>query len=96
MSTGNNQVVQKFRKILATRGANGINNISLFFRQIDENRSKTLSLDELNQAVLDHNLDMTRDELTELFNLFDRDQNGSISLNEFLLSVRVNDSIEYN
>jgi Ca2+-binding EF-hand superfamily protein len=85
----NNEVVQKFRSILLSRGAERINNLSLFFRQVDENRSKTLTLEELNQAVRDHNLDMSREETRKLFSIFDRDQSGSISLNEFLHSIRV-------
>jgi Ca2+-binding EF-hand superfamily protein len=89
MSSSSNQLIVKFRNQLVKRGAVGIRNLSIFFRQIDENGSKTLSLDELQHGIKDHNIDMSREEISEMFRLFDRDKNGSISLNEFLQSVRV-------
>jgi hypothetical protein len=87
--SASNPVVVKFRNELAKRGPMGFRSLSLFFRQIDENGSKTLSLEELQQGIQDHNIDMGREEANELFVLFDHDQSGTISLNEFLQSIRV-------
>lgn len=36
-----------------------------------------------------HNITLNKKEIAELFKIFDRDGNGTLDFNEFLLSIRV-------
>ena len=92
--TNENPLVVKFRQQLLGRGSAGIKNLSIFFRQIDDNGSRTLSEGEFQQGIVDHNISLSEEEISALFKLFDRDGTGTISVNEFIQSVRVRDRRE--
>jgi Ca2+-binding EF-hand superfamily protein len=57
--------------------------------QIDDDGNKKLSYDEFKNCIIDHNIDLNRDEAAELFKMFDQDGSGQIDFNEFLLEIRV-------
>lgn len=86
---GENPLLEKFRKELLKRGPASIKGIGQYFRQIDDDGSRTLKLDELQKGIIDHNISLTKSESYELFKLFDKDNSGTIDYEEFLISVRV-------
>ncbi len=57
--------------------------------QIDDDGNKKLSYEEFKKCIIDHNIDLNRDEAAELFKMFDQDGSGQIDFNEFLLEIRV-------
>ena len=61
----------------------------MYFRQIDDDGSKTLTLAEFQKGLYDHNIIFTKDESSELFRLFDKNQSGTLDFDEFLNAVRV-------
>jgi Ca2+-binding EF-hand superfamily protein len=83
------RLVLKLRSELMSRGTSAIKNLGMFFRQIDENKSKTLSFEEFKRGINDHNLNLSIEEINDLFNLYDKDESGSVCYEEFIQSVRV-------
>lgn len=79
------------RKQLAERGATGILGLSRKFKQMDDDGSNSLSIQEFRNAIKEFGLDFTEAEIAELFNTFDRDRSGTIDYTEFLLKIRVGD-----
>ena len=59
------------------------------FRIYDDNGSRMLDYDELKNGVKDYGVNMSKDELDELFKCFDKDSSGTISFDEFILALRV-------
>lgn len=55
---------------------------------MDDDGSKALNWDEFSRGMKDAGLDLDADHLRELFDMFDKDKSGSVSLNEFLLQIR--------
>ena len=54
--------------------------VSRVFDQIDYNRSGTIEIDELNLMFAHYGIDISRHELTILFNLVDKDRTGDLNL----------------
>lgn len=59
------------------------------FRRIDDDRSKQLSYEEFRKGIHDTGLVMEEEGYREMFNMFDKDGSGQVSIDEFLYSVRV-------
>jgi calcyphosin len=59
------------------------------FRIYDDNGSRTLDYEELAKGVKDYGLNMSKNEIDELFKCFDKDNSGSLSFDEFLHALRV-------
>ncbi|EGR32539.1 hypothetical protein IMG5_078650 [Ichthyophthirius multifiliis] len=78
----------KFQQKLLSRGATGILGIARQFRIFDDDNSKTLCFSEFRKAVRDFQVDITDQQIQEVFEYFDKDGNGTINYDEFLLSIR--------
>lgn len=64
------------------------------FRIIDDDRSGDLTLQEFTNGVKDLGLNITDDEIMEMFRQFDTDNSGTIKYDEFLKAVRVSDALQ--
>lgn len=89
MNSIEDPLIEKVRATLARRGASGVLGMARLFRIMDDDDSKSLSMPEFKKAMRDSKLLLQDKELTNLFNLFDTDANGSISYDEFLHILRV-------
>ena len=65
-----------------------MHNLTSLRFNLDDNGDKTLSKDELKYGLRDYGIDMNIRELDEIFNYFDKDKSGSISITEFLVGIR--------
>ncbi|CAF0922572.1 unnamed protein product, partial [Brachionus calyciflorus] len=83
-----NPIVIKFRDLVLQRGPAGIKEIGRYFRQIDDDKSHSLSFDEFFKGILDHNIGLTKTEASELFKIFDKNENDRIDYDELLIAVR--------
>ena len=81
-------LLDKLRLKLASRGANGLLGLSRLFRIMDDDNSKSLDNNEFKKAMRDMQLSLSLTEVQQLFTLFDRDGEGSISYDEFIAVVR--------
>lgn len=80
--------MDKLRQLCLARGAAGILELGRVFRRLDDNGSKTLSIDEFRDGVKETGLELPDSEIHQLFNAFDTDQTGTISMDEFITAIR--------
>jgi len=56
--------------------------------QIDNDRSADLSLDEFELGIVNHNINLDKQEIEALFTQYDTNGNGRLDYNEFLVKLR--------
>ena len=56
---------------------------------MDDNGNKKLDFEEFKKGMIEYGLNYTKEEMKELFNLFDKDKSGQIDFDEFLEHLRV-------
>jgi hypothetical protein len=81
-------LVLKVRDMLAKRGARGMIGLQRIFKIMDDDNSKTLDIQEFWKAMCDFRVKISQDECRKLFSLFDENDDGHISIDEFLITIR--------
>lgn len=56
---------------------------------MDEDGNKKLNQEEFKTGLEETGIDLEEDEITEIFQKFDTDEDGNISVDEFLVGIRV-------
>ena len=87
-SSGPEDLVERLRTKLASRGARGIIGLGKQFRIMDDNNSRSLDIYEFTKAVKDYMLGFSDSEIKTLFNYFDVDRGGSVDYDEFIRILR--------
>ena len=82
-------VLESLRAQCLARGSTGIIGLGRVFRIMDDNGNKTLDKDEFSKGLRDYGVQVTPDQVDELFQQIDKDGSGSIDYEEFLRAVRV-------
>ena len=70
--------------IIERGGANGIRTMGVLLRQLDENGNGSLSPVELREGLSTWNIVLTDQEVKKIMQFFDRDGNGSLTVDEFM------------
>ena len=81
-------LLEKLRQKLKTRGARGIIGLAKQFRIMDDNHSLSLDKFEFSKAMQDYMLGFSEGEITSLFAFMDYDRSGLIEYDEFLRMIR--------
>merc|ERR1712151_1104957 len=81
-------LLQKLRTKLASRGARGIIGQSKQFRIMDDNHSMSLDKFEFSKAMSDYMLGFSEGEIQTLFSYMDYDRSGLIEYDEFIRAIR--------
>lgn len=81
-------LLQRLRDKLKSRGARGIIGLSKQFRIMDDNHSLSLDKFEFSKAMQDYMLGFSEGEIQTLFSHFDVDRSGLIEYDEFLRAIR--------
>lgn len=87
-SSNPDDLVERLRTKLASRGARGIIGLGKQFRIMDDNNSRSLDLYEFTKAMKDYMLGFNDTEIKALYNYFDSDRSGSVDYDEFLRALR--------
>ena len=77
-----------FRDKLRARGSRGIIGLMRLFDIMDDDGSKTLSLQEFTKTCRDFKMGVTEENVPVLFNNFDTNRDQTLSVEEFLKTVR--------
>lgn len=56
---------------------------------MDDDGNKQLNLEEFINGLHESGLDLSDEEIQEVFNQFDTDNDGNIGVNEFIVGIRV-------
>lgn len=56
---------------------------------MDEDGNKKLNLEEFKTGVEETGMEISDDEINKIFQKFDTDEDGNISVDEFLIGIRV-------
>jgi len=86
--------IGKVREVLTKRagGVTSLKSLGLQFRLLDSEKSGGLSRAEMEEGfakfMRGYGITLTRNEIDELFKMFDKDHSGSISYDEFLVGIR--------
>ncbi|KRZ58134.1 Calcyphosin-like protein [Trichinella nativa] len=80
--------MDKLRCQCLIRGCAGIKQFGRLFRIMDDNRDRKLNFVEFQKGICDFGAQLTKDEITALFNKFDTNNSGSIDFDEFLIALR--------
>lgn len=81
-------LLQRLRDKLKSRGARGIIGLAKQFRIMDDNHSLSLDKFEFSKAMSDYMLGFSEGEIQTLFSHFDVDRSGLIEYDEFLRAIR--------
>lgn len=84
-------IVEKVKaRILAKDGASGIHNVTRVLRRMDTDGSGNLDPTELMNGLREYGINrIPPSEMQILFNHFDRDRSGKISVDEFMRGLKV-------
>lgn len=80
--------LDRLRLLCFSRGATGMLGLARSFRNMDDDGSKTINMDEFVTGMRDTGLDCSDAELQQMFQSFDTDGSGSINMTEFLMKLR--------
>jgi Ca2+-binding EF-hand superfamily protein len=56
---------------------------------MDDNKNKKLDFEEFKKGITEYGLNYSKEEIKEIFNVFDKDKSGQIDFEEFLERLRV-------
>lgn len=56
---------------------------------MDEDGNKQLNFEEFKTGVEETGMELSEDEIKEIFQKFDTDEDGNVSVDEFLVGIRV-------
>ena len=87
-SNNPDDLVERLRTKLASRGARGIIGLGKQFRIMDDNNSRSLDIYEFTKAMKDYMLGFSDSEIKTLFAYFDSDRSGTVDYDEFLRALR--------
>lgn len=59
---------------------------------MDDDGNKKLNLEEFMKGLEETGLELSEDEINEVFQKFDTDSDGNISVDEFIVGIRVSAS----
>lgn len=85
--------IEKLRYMCLSRGAGGINSLGRQFRIIDDDGNKQLSKEEFTKGCHDFKVDLTKEEIDQVFAEIDRDGSNTLNFDEFLEALRVSRDI---
>ena len=82
------ELIEQLRGQCLKRGVGGIKELSVAFRRMDQDYSKRLCFQELEEGIKNFGLNVTNEELHLVFDEFDKDKNKQIDFLELVATLR--------
>lgn len=83
----NELIIGRFKQKLMKRGAKGFIGLKRQFKIMDSDGSGELDFSEFRKALDDYRVGCNGPEADQLFAIFDKNRNGTINLDEFMLAI---------
>jgi Ca2+-binding EF-hand superfamily protein len=83
-----NQVLDKIKETLKSRGAHGIRGLGIVFRRMDNSRDKKLDRYEFMWGLKENGHNLSPSEFERIFKYFDKNNDGKLNYDEFLRGLR--------
>ena len=88
-----NDLIKDIKTKLLQRSAFGIRGLARIFKAMDENGNKKLDVDDFRWGLMDYGVSVTKEEANEILNHFDKNGDGVVNFDEFLVTLRVSTKI---
>jgi Ca2+-binding EF-hand superfamily protein len=85
----NDEILKNIREQIRNHGARGFIGLQRKFRIIDDDGSKSLDFNEFRKGILESKIILSDSDMKSIFDYFDKDHNGSLNFDEFLIGMRV-------
>ena len=83
------EMMENLRRKLKERGTRGMVGLGRLFRNIDDNNSRSLDINEFKKAMKELKIVTDESEIEILFKSFDKDKSGDINYDEFIREIQV-------
>lgn len=83
-----NTLIKDIKAKIIERSSNGIKGISRIFKAMDDNGNHQLDTDDFRWGLIDYGITITKEEASQVMTAFDRDKNGTIDFDEFIIAIR--------
>jgi Ca2+-binding EF-hand superfamily protein len=84
-----NELLRRFRDIVKMRGVKGLITFQKILKMTDIQGTQRITIQEFKKALRDFKIENLQDqEVTKLFNLFDKQRSGYINYKEFIRAIR--------
>ena len=81
-------MIKDIKSKILQRSAFGIRGISRIFKAMDERGDKCLDVDDFRWGLMDFGISVSKEEAVEVLNHFDKDKNGTVNFDEFLVTLK--------
>jgi Ca2+-binding EF-hand superfamily protein len=81
-------LIQDIKDKLKSRGAFGIRGVARVFKILDDGRDRQIDAKDFQWGLVDYGISITEQEAKMLIKKFDRDNNGTLNFDEFLVALR--------
>ena len=82
------QVLEKIKQTLTNRGTHGIRGLGIMFRRMDDSGDRKIDKYEFTWGLKENGHKLEPQEMDRLFKYFDRNSDGVINYDEFLVGIR--------
>ena len=84
-----NDLIKDIKNKILVRSAFGIRGIARIFKAMDENGNRMLEGDDFRWGLMDYGVSVSKEESAEILNHFDKNGDGRVNFDEFLVTLRV-------
>lgn len=81
-------MIALFRDRIKARGARGMIGLQRIFKIMDDDNSRTLSINEFTKACREFRVGISDEYIPTIFNAFDINRDGNLNFDEFLYTLR--------
>ena len=80
--------IKEVKAKIFERSGFGLRSLARIFKAMDERGDGRLDVDDFRWGLIDYGLSVSKEEAQEVLNAFDRDGNGFVDFNEFLVALK--------